>query len=320
MFLDDPTAGSDDQGVVFNIQKFSLHDGEGIRTLVFLKGCPLRCRWCSNPEGMKPRPELAYKRTKCIGMDECGFCENACPQGAMGHDGEGLAVVDRNRCDDCWACDEACPSKALVMLGETMSVDAVLDVAEEDSVFYARSKGGLTVGGGEPLSQPGFARKLLLTARERGFRTALETSGQGRWEDLERICQHVDHVHYDIKCLDDKRHREFTQVGNDRILENLNKLGRRFVDLPITVRTPIVTGHNDTVSDIAAIAEYVGQLPGKLSYELLAYHAFGATKYEQLGLSYCLEGLKPPDDQVMDVLRERAQLDQPRLNNTGSTG
>ena len=189
-----------------------------------------------------------------------------------------------------------------------MSVDAVLDVAEEDSAFYVRSKGGLTVGGGEPLSQPKFARRLLAEARKRGFHTALETSGQGRWEDLEKICQTVDHVHYDIKCLDNERHLDFTKVGNERILKNLEKLSRGFPDLPVTVRTPIVTGHNDMVSDVAAIADFVGQLSSKPSYELLSYHAFGTSKYTQLGMSYSLEGLAPPDDEVMDRLRERSVI------------
>ncbi len=302
----DPGRGAESRGLIFNIQKFSLHDGSGIRTLVFLQGCPLACRWCSNPEGQVHLPELAFNASKCIGTVECGKCVPACGARAIVHSDDGKVEIDRERCNDCGDCVDACPARALELFGRTMSVDEVMGVVEEDSSFYARSGGGLTLSGGEPLAQAGFALALLKAARSRGIDTALETSGHCRWEDLKDVCRHVDQVFFDIKSVDCAKHEDHVGVGNRRILGNLRKLCEHFPDLSIVVRTPIVPGFNDSPGDVGAIADFVKELPGPRRYELLPYHGFGESKYRQLGKEYPLRELEAPSEQQMARLREVA--------------
>jgi pyruvate formate lyase activating enzyme len=292
--------------LIFNIQKFSLHDGSGIRTLVFLKGCPLSCRWCSNPEGQASRPQLAFNPDRCIGTGECTRCIEKCAQDSIDRSEDGKVRVDRRLCNDCGECADACPSGALELFGRTMSVEEIIAVVEEDSAFYARSGGGLTLSGGEPLTQAEFAIALLRRARQRGIHTALETSGHCRWEDLERACSHLDQLFFDVKSLNPERHRQDVGVESKTILSNLQRLSERFTDLPVTIRTPVIPGFNDSEQEIAAIADWVSQLPGELQYELLPYHGFGGPKYLQLGIEYALEDLAPPSRQQMDRLQQIA--------------
>ncbi len=215
-------------------------------------------------------------------------------------------AIDVNRCEACARCVRACPAEAFELHGETLSVEDVLAEVEEDGVFYARSGGGLTVSGGEPLVQAAFAARLLAAARERGFDTALETSGCGRWDDLERMCRHANQVFYDVKALDPERHRYGTGVSNERILANLRQLCEAFPELPIVVRTPVVPGFNDDPASIRAIAGFLETLPRPVRYELLPYHGFGEPKYAQLGRSYELSGLEPPDPARMAELERVA--------------
>ncbi len=301
--------GEENRGLVFNIQKFSLHDGSGIRTLVFLQGCPLACRWCSNPEGQARSPELAFDLSKCIGTTECDRCVPACGAGAIAHSEDGKVRIDRELCNDCGECADACPSTALELLGRTMSVDEVLEAVEEDSSFYARSGGGLTVSGGEPTAQAKFVGELLEAARSRGIDTALETSGHCRWEDLRDVCRHVDQVFYDVKSADSAKHEAHAQVGNGLILRNLRKLCEHFPDLPIVVRTPIIPGFNDSPEDVGAIARLVSDLPGSRRHELLPYHGFGEPKYRRLAKEYSLRGLEAPTEEQMARLREVSGAD-----------
>jgi pyruvate formate lyase activating enzyme len=301
--------GEENGGLIFNIQKFSLHDGSGIRTLVFLQGCPLVCRWCSNPEGQARSPVLAFDVDKCIGTAECDRCVPACGAEAVAHSEDGKVRIDRELCNDCGECTEACPSTALELLGSTMTVDQVLDAVEEDSSFYARSGGGLTVSGGEPLLQARFVGQLLKAARSRGIDTALETSGYCRWEDLRDVCQHLDQVFYDVKSLDPARHQDHVEVGNRLILDNLRRLCEHFPDLPIVVRTPIIPGFNDSPEDVGAIARLVEDLPGSRRHELLPYHGFGEPKYRRLGKEYPLSGFEAPTEEQMARLREISAAD-----------
>ncbi len=301
-----PGRGEEGRGLVFNIQKFSLHDGTGIRTLVFLQGCPLSCRWCSNPEGQALVPELAFDLNKCIGSAECDRCLQACEAGAIAGTDAGKVRIDRGLCDGCGACADACPSLALAMLGRAMSVDEVMEAVEEDSSFYARSGGGLTLSGGEPLTQAAFAVQLLKAARSRGIRTALETSGQCRWKDLREACSEADEVFYDIKSADAVAHKDQVGVGNDLILANLRKLCEHFPKLRVVVRTPVIPGFNDSPESVSAIAGIVNDLPGSRPYELLPYHGFGEPKYRQLGTEYPLRELDPPSEEQMARLRKLA--------------
>ena len=290
-------------GLVFNIQRFSLHDGSGIRTLVFLKGCPLRCVWCSNPEGQSCAPQLAYRINRCIGRAACGdACRTVCDVDAIHAAAEEKVSIAFDRCTACGHCVEVCPSQALRFLGERMSVEDVLRIVEEDSPFYARSGGGLTLSGGEPLLQAAFAERLLATAQARGLDTAIETSGCAPWHELERVCRHVNEVFYDVKCLDSSRHRQGTGIGNERILENLRRLCGAFPRLPVCVRTPVIPAFNDTPEEIRAVVEFLNELPGSLRYEILPYHHLGEPKYAELGLAYPLTGVEAPSPAQMDAL------------------
>ncbi|UCD59240.1 MAG: glycyl-radical enzyme activating protein [Candidatus Hydrogenedentota bacterium] len=294
----------DNLGLVFNIQKFSLHDGSGIRTLIFLKGCPLVCEWCSNPEGQSFSPELAYNADKCIGTTECDRCLQVCKTEAVRVRDGGKVEIDRKSCTNCGECVDACPSKALELFGKYMSVDDVIGAVEEDSGFYARSGGGLTLSGGEPLSQPGFVGRLLKTAQSRGIDTAIETSGVCDWTDLKGVCGYVNHIFFDIKSLDPEKHKRATGVDNELILNNFHRLCKSFPETSIVVRTPVIPGFNDSPGDIKAIADFLNAAPGSPAYELLPYHAFGGPKYQQLGKEYALQHLKPPPQEHMTALRE----------------
>lgn len=289
-----PNMKSNPTGVIFATQRMSVHDGPGWRTLVFLKGCPLHCQWCSNPESWATKPELAYNETRCLGTTECDHCISACPEKAVLEAEKGQAIqIDWNRCTHCSDCTDGCPADALYLFGKTVSVEEVIRSVEEDSVFYARSEGGLTLGGGEPLLQPEFAAALLERCRKQGIHTSLETCGAVRWTAMEKVCQHADTIHYDIKSADSKRHKTFTGAGIQKIVQNLNQLSERFPETPITVRTPVIPGFNDTRDDIAEIVQIIGNISSVMTYELLPYHRFGSQKFGYLGKKYPLGKLEP---------------------------
>jgi pyruvate formate lyase activating enzyme len=265
-------------GTIFNIQRFAVNDGPGIRTTVFFKGCPLRCFWCHNPESLDPTPQLAYYRSKCTG---CRQCVATCPRGALGWTAQGL-VIDRIACQRCGTCAQACPARSLVILGRRVSVSEVLDEVLADRPFYESSGGGVTLSGGEPLLQGEFALALAAACAEVGLEVALDTSGYGPWETLAALAPYCRHVLYDIKTLDPQRHRRGTGADNSLILSNL----RRLVALPspphITLRYPLIPGFNDRPEDFAALACLAHQLA--LPVDVLPYHGLAAEKYEALSL------------------------------------
>lgn len=281
-------------GLIFNIQKFSVHDGHGIRTLVFFKGCPLRCRWCSNPESQKAVPEHAFNPMRCITAEVCSRCSKACPTGAISVKNN-MICFQAARCSQCFACVQACPSGAQSVYGESMKVDDILNKVEEDGVFYNRSHGGLTLSGGEPLQQFEFAETLLQEAKHRHINTTIETCGCYPYERIQRAAKYLDKVIFDLKCYNNDLHKKHTGADNAIIMENFQRLCNDFPNLPIRARTPIIPGFNDNVEEIRALRNFIPKRPN-IEYELLAYHRMGQPKYGYIGRKYELEDASLDED------------------------
>lgn len=288
-------------GIVFNIQKYSLHDGPGIRTVVFLSGCPLHCRWCSNPESRSVKPQLAFNRNKCLGFDQCIRCIEVCTAGAIREDSENKARISWDICTNCLLCADVCPPKALRVYGEEKTITDVINAVEQDSTFYRRSDGGLTLSGGEPMHQPQFAIALLKEARHRRIHTAMETCGYCATEDIMTACEYVNILLFDLKVMDPKLHEAVTGVSNQRILKNLKTVRDALPELPILVRTPVIPGVNDNLGSIQAIVDFINDFKN-VSYEMLPYHRMGTPKYEYIGSTYPMGDAKL-DDAVMEDLK-----------------
>ena len=298
---------SQQKGMVFNIQKFSVHDGPGIRTIVFLKGCALRCRWCSNPESQKAEPDLAFNAGRCLGVSKCGHCMVACPYGAIRLGDSDLPVIDRKACASCTdkACASACPAQGLLVYGKMRTVDDVLSVVEQDMAFYVRSRGGLTLSGGEPLLQKDYALALLREAHERHIRCAIETCGMVPEETIRAAAPYLRQVLFDIKHLDPEVHKAQTGMTNERILANFKILAEEFPNLPIRARTPVIPGFNDNAKTIKAIAEFLQPFT-RVEYEMLPYHRLGTQKYHFLDRPVPMGDVQL-NQKKMHVLQDLAQ-------------
>jgi pyruvate formate lyase activating enzyme len=279
--------------IIFDIKQFSIHDGPGIRTTVFLKGCPLSCWWCHNPEGQAMEPELILRPERCIG---CGACLETCEHGAISQD-EGHIVTDRERCTACGACVQVCYAEARALVGREVTVAEVLDAIERDTAFYDQSGGGVTISGGEPLAQPDFLRELLRACQARGLHTTLDTCGCAPWEALDSVRQYVDLFLYDLKLMDDERHRAFTGVSNRPILENLRRLSRE--GHRIVLRVPVIPGINDDEENLRAMRTFAADLPHLERVDLLPYHRIGRDKYQRLGKPCPMPETEPPSEARM---------------------
>lgn len=297
-------------GHIFNIQKYSVHDGPGIRTILFFKGCSLRCRWCSNPESQSPKDEIAFNNTRCLTGDKCGFCKEACPQRAISFSGQDVfPVLEREKCDiaGCGgACMARCHAGALKIFGRHITVEDALKEIDKDAVFYQRSAGGLTVSGGEPCFQPEFLLALLREADRRYLDVAMETCGQAPYAVLHDAASYLNTLIFDIKHTDTVLHKMYTGADNTQILSNITRIASDFRDLPILLRTPVIPGFNDSEQVIREICDFIEGLPGRnISYELLPYHRLGTQKYAQLARPYPMGDVRL-DSHRMERLRQLA--------------
>ncbi len=286
-----------EKGIIFNIQKHSIHDGPGIRTTVFLKGCHLKCWWCHNPESINPKKEMIFWKDRCI---NCGDCQNACDvngveQNVHNHEN------DNKQCILCGKCVEVCPTEAREIIGKSMTIHEVLEEIEKDSVFYDETGGGVTFSGGEPLLQHEFLYDILRKCKEKGIHTAIDTSGYVTWDVFEKIVDYVDLFLYDIKHFDKNLHRKYTGVSNGLILENLEKLST--VHNNIIIRVPIIPSINDDKKNILKIGEFIQSL-NLHDVNILPYHNTGMDKYERLNKGYKLSFLECPSKESMIKIKD----------------
>ncbi|MBO0466689.1 choline TMA-lyase-activating enzyme [Enterococcus plantarum] len=277
------------QAMIFNVQKYSLYDGPGIRTIVFFKGCPLRCQWCANPEGLERKFQVMYKESVC---SDCRACVEVCPMGIHYMDENDHHQVRRDiACNGCRACVDVCPMAALNITGEIKTISELMEVIHEDDAFYEQSGGGVTLSGGECTAQPEAALALLKACRADGINTAVETCGHSRMDRLMQIAEYINLFLFDLKHMDPVRHNELTGISNEKILENLQEVLK--AGYQVQIRMPMLKMINDSYEEIKQIIDFLlpyKEYPNFLGIDLLPYHKLGVNKYGQLGMDYPVEG------------------------------
>lgn len=288
---------TNEEGIIFNIQRYSIHDGPGIRTTIFLKGCPLRCKWCSNPESINPIPEIFLRDERC---DQCGKCLEVCIPQAISL-GENSIEIDRTKCDLCLKCEEICPTRVINCTGKKVSVNEVVLEAMQDEIFYNNSGGGITISGGEPLFQPKFTLKLLKQFKERAIHTTIDTTGFASWEDFNQVLNYTDLVLFDIKHLNSQIHLKFTGVKNELILRNLENVLKK--NVKIWIRVPVIPDFNDSSEYMEELAMFLkDKSVDKVS--LLPYHEWGKHKYKFLGRVYPMQNVQFIDEKLIQDFKQ----------------
>ncbi|MGF0039754.1 choline TMA-lyase-activating enzyme [Peptoniphilaceae bacterium SGI.131] len=287
---------------IFNVQKYNIHDGPGVRTLIFFKGCPLRCKWCANPEGLRPDYQVLYKRTNCI---DCGACVAVCPK-SIHSLVDGKHEVNREiSCIGCRECEKACYQKALQISGEYKTISELLEIVREDKDFYMMSGGGVTIGGGECTGQMEALISILQACKDDGINTAIETSGYFKAENIERLGDLVDLFLYDIKHMDPLKHKEWTGVNNEIILENLKFLLEK--GYKVRIRMPMLEGVNDSEEEIKALLDFIAPYKYYKNFDgidVLPYHKMGVGKYDQLDMHYPIEGDPAVSEERLDKIEK----------------
>lgn len=286
---------------IFNIQRFSVHDGPGIRTTVFFKGCNLRCLWCQNPEGLTVKKQLGLARNKCT---RCGVCSVVCPQKAVTLNEKHEPVIDRKKCTVCGECVKTCRPGARTVYGKEMDVDEVFQEVNKDAVFY-KNKGGVTASGGEPLLQVDFLEELWKKCKQEGLHTCIETAGFVPSEAIERIVPLTDYVLFDLKEMNSDKHKELCGQPNERIIENIKIAAAGNKEM--MVRIPVIPGMNDDEENIRSTARFVKSLRSDISIELLPYHRMGVGKYEALDQPYATADLEPKKEKEVTYLQEAVE-------------
>lgn len=285
-------------GYIASIKRSMIHDGPGIRTVVFMKGCPLRCLWCSSPQTWSSEPAVIFVKSRCIG---CGLCIEECPEGAIEEFGE-LKRIDRGTCTLCGRCTEMCPTEALQFDGSVMTLSEVMETIEKDRAFYDKSGGGVTFSGGEPVYQWEFLREMLKSCKQMGIHTALETTGHVEWPVFEQVLAYTDLLLYDVKHTDPQEHAKFTGQSNELIFNNLRKISS-MDEISIEIHFPVIPGHNDSQDNIDALLALMKSLNLR-RIDLFPFHLLGSHEYEELGIEYAMKDTKIPPDEDIGRIRK----------------